>query len=229
MEENRFFKLVWRFNGLVIMIAGLLAVMTLLFVAYQVFNELTKERAVHNIVNVDEGADAEDILRLGYFEQPNSDKVLMIPVQVDQSYDQDYFSKSATSTRNYLFVNTESGEKKWLFKHANYLIASARKVRLSDDAADESAVAIVYQVVKEDSDQDGRLSASDLSVIAITAPDGSDYQEVVEGVEFMTDHALMGTQDLFLIYRKAGVLYSLLFDLEQREIRESQKLPAMAG
>ena len=37
MEENKFFKLVWRFNGLVISVAGVLAVGVLLFVAFKLF------------------------------------------------------------------------------------------------------------------------------------------------------------------------------------------------
>ncbi len=33
MEENRFFKLVWRFNGLIISVAGVLAIGMLIFSA----------------------------------------------------------------------------------------------------------------------------------------------------------------------------------------------------
>ena len=39
MEENRFFNYVWRINGLLLLLAGLLALALLAFAGYQIYEQ----------------------------------------------------------------------------------------------------------------------------------------------------------------------------------------------
>lgn len=59
MEDNKFFKLVWRFNGLLISVAGILAIGVLLFAVYQIFKDVTRDRNTQNIVNIEESSEVK--------------------------------------------------------------------------------------------------------------------------------------------------------------------------
>lgn len=229
MEENKFFKLVWRFNGLIISVAGILAVGLLAFATYKLFQDVTRERTTRNIVNIEENAEIKENWKLGQFSEINDGKILMLPLNSDQSFDRAYFSKSSNSTRNYLFINTDTSEEKWLFNHTDYLIERSDRLRLGDYNSKEPIVAILYQLVKLDSDHDNRLSAADLTTIAITKPDGSDYEELIKEVELIVDHTLLNKNELFLIYQKAGVSYSAVLNLNSRELTKSHQLPKIGS
>jgi len=225
MEENKFFKLVWRFNGLVISVAGVLAVGVLLVVAFKLFQDVTRDRTTRNIVNIEENAEIKENWRFGQLSKINDGKVLMIPLYSDQSFDRAYFSKSSNSTRNHLFINTETSQKTWLFDHTNYLIERSDKLRKGDFNSKEPILAILYQLVQLDSDNDNRLSAGDLRTIAITNPDGSGYKELIQEVESIVDHTLLNRTELFLVYQKAGVSFSTVLNLESFELTKTDKLP----
>lgn len=224
MEENKFFKLIWRFNGLVISVAGVLAIGVLLFAAYKLFQDVTRERTTRSIVNIEENSEIKENWRLGQFSEINDNKILMIPLHSDQSFDRAYFSKSSNSTRNYLFINTETSQEKWLFDHTNYLIERSDKLRRGDYNSKEPIIAILYQLVKLDSDHDNRLSSADLTTIAITKPDGSGYKELIKEVELVVDHTLLNEKELFLIYQKSGVSYSAILNLENMELTKTRVL-----
>jgi len=225
MEENKFFKLIWRFNGLVISVAGVLAVAVLVFVTYKLFQDITGDRTTRNIVNIEESSEVKENWRFGQLSKFNHNRTLMIPLYSDQSFDRGYFSKSSNSTRNFLFIDTETSEKTWLFNHTNYLIESSDKLRDGDFNSDKPVIAILYQLVQLDSDQDNRLSASDLSTVAISNPDGSGYKELINEVERVVDHTLLNQTELFLIYQKAGKSYSTILNLESFEMSKTEKLP----
>nr|WP_136252412.1 hypothetical protein [Ningiella ruwaisensis] len=229
MEENKFFKLVWRFNGLVISVVGVLAVAVLALVTYNLFQEVTRDGSTSSIVNLEGSSEIEENWRFGQLSKLNDNKTIMIPLFSDQSFNRAYFSKSSSSTRNYLFVNTETSEKKWLFDHTNYLIERSDKLREGDYSSDKPVVAILYQLVQLDSDQNNRLAASDLSTLAITYPDGTGYREVIKDVENIVDHAMLNQTELFIIYQKAGISYSAILNLERFEISESEKLPRVGS
>jgi hypothetical protein len=225
MEENNFFKLVWRFNGLIISIAGLLAIAVLIFASYEIYKSVTRDRSTRNIVNVDEDEKIKEEWRYGQLTKISGTKSFMLALHSDQSFSRAYFSKSSNSTRNYLFINTETSEKKWLFEHTDYLIESTDRLRLGGYDSKEHVVAILYKLVKLDSDQNSRLTVKDLNTIAVTSADGSNYKELISDVELVVDHKLLNEKELLLIYQKNEISYLSIIELDQLEITKNEKLP----
>ena len=228
MEEHHLFKFLWRFNAVVIGVAGVLATGVLLFVAYGLIRDVTREESTQNVVNLVGSVDVEESWRLGQFYNINDGEVLMLPLHSDQLFDFSYTKKSASSARNYLFINTETLDKKWLFNHTNYLVERSERLRAGDlhtDGPERPVVAILYHVVPSDSDQDTRLSTRDLKTVSISRPDGSGYRELISEVDSVVDQILVTEDKLLLSYQKSGVAYIATIDPQGREIVKNEKLP----
>ncbi len=86
MEENKFFKFVWRFNAIIFMVAGILAIGVLFFAGYQIIKDITRERTPRNIVNVSEEQTVDEKWTLGHLKSVDGTPIIMIPLNSDQSY-----------------------------------------------------------------------------------------------------------------------------------------------
>ncbi|GAA0363096.1 hypothetical protein GCM10009092_29350 [Bowmanella denitrificans] len=228
MEDNKFFKLVWRFNGLVISVVGILAIGVLLFAMYQILKDVTRERNTHNIVNIEDGDQVKETWRLGHITHLSGHKTLMIPLDSDQSFNREYFSKSSSSTRNYLFINTETDSSKWLFDHTNYLVEHADQLRIGDYSSKKPVLAILYTLVKLDSNGDSHLTTSDLTTIAISKPNGSGYREVLTDIEQVIGSTLLSETELFIIYQLNGKSFSSTINLTNFELGRTKELPKIS-
>ncbi|TRX57985.1 hypothetical protein [Thalassomonas sp. M1454] len=227
MEESKFFKLVWRFNGLIISIAGILAIIVLLFVSYKLIKDATRERTVNNIVNVAEDTEVKENWTLGSIYSVQGTSVLKAPLQSDQSYSRSYYSKSSTSTRNYLYINTQTYDKYWLFDHTNYLIEKSENIRKGDYSSKAPVIATMFHLVKLDSNTDNHLTVSDHITIAFAKPNGTGYLEVLSGVEKFNSSELISDNEFLMIYQKNGSLYSAVINLQDFSLIEDASLPAV--
>ena len=235
MDDHRFFKFVWRFNGLVLMVAlsGVI-VITL----YNVVKELLHTRPPNVIRNVADDPSGEEKWRLGYPQQIDGTSFVYIPLISEQEDIKlrdvrhkgslDSYSGEAYSdpTRNILFVNMEKNEMKWLFPTNNQLVT---QVRLLPETAyndkKRRIEAILYQVVKKDTDGNKRLTVDDDTVIAFSLPDGSKYKDVLSSADRLIDAMLLENRMLFLMYQTKGVGYSSTLRLDDFATVKKVELP----
>lgn len=226
MEENKFFRFVWRFDGVLFMIAGVLLIGVLAIAGYKIARDVTRERNTCNIVNVQEGVDLEENWLLGRMMDIQDSPWAMIPLNSDQSYAQSYYSKSSSSARNYLFVNSRTNEKHWLFKTNQYLIAHAIFLPKTGYGPREKPVRVIlYQIVKSDTNGDERLTDEDLKTIALSSPDGRDYKEILDGIDMVVGHKLVDENNLFIVFQKNGVGFSANVSLADFKIGHETELP----
>lgn len=216
----------WRFNGLIISVVGILAMGALLLGIFQIFKEVTRDRNTQHVVNIEKSSDSNENWRLGNFISLKGHNTLMIPLNSDQDIDRGYFSKSSNSTRNYLFIDTETNSNKWLFEHTNYLIENAQQLRVGDNYnSPEPVLAILYKLVKLDSNNDGLLSPSDKLTVAISRPDGSHYQEVFSKDEEIIDSYMLSKDELFIMFQASGKYYSSKLNLSTFVLSAKLELP----
>ena len=226
MDENRFFKFVWRFNGIVLMVVAVLAIGVLGFAGYQIFRETTREREVRNIVNVTDETDLDERWRLGYLGNVDGTPYLMIPLHSDQSYAQSYYSKTSYSTRNYLFINSATNQKRWLLDTNDYLIMKDEMLFVGKhDTEDRKVKAILYHMVKGDTNGDDRLTHDDLSVVALSKPDGTEFREILLDLDVFIGHRVLDENSTLLIYQKKGKGYSATLSLENFVLSSATELP----
>ncbi len=226
MEENRFFKLVWRFNGLVISIAGILAICVLAFGTYKLVQEVTRERTVMNIVNVEEESKKEHEWKLGHMSKIKGTPYVFVALKSSQKIERSYYSKSSSPARNYLFINTNNNSNKWLFEHSKYLIVSNQSLSHGDyNDKDKPVLAILYELVKADTNSDKLLSNKDKKAIAFSSPDGRNYKEVLSNIDILVGSQLTDSNSLLVIYQKDGIGYSASIDLANFKLINNAELP----
>jgi hypothetical protein len=136
-----------------------------------------------------------------------------------------------TNIRNVLFFVGEEMDATWLFKTHKNLVLCLCKLRENNDYDNkEEVVGLYVNVVKKDTDGDGKLTENDLSNIALLNVDGSGYKDVETGIKQIIDSSVTddGQNVMFLVQVGAAVLmkkYSLrtLNKVSERKISEITK------
>lgn len=196
------------------MAAGVLAIGVSAFVLYEIFGDVTEERSRLNIVNAQSEDDVEEEWQLGQIMQIPGSPYVMIPLRSDRRNVQSDYSKSGLSVQNYLFINSETNESNWIFENNKHLILSAGFIPEEYYGSDQEDVqAVLYEVIKEDTNDDGSLSDEDLMTISLSRTSGDKYTEVVDDVEEFVGHAFFENDKLLIVYQKGGIGYSARIDL----------------
>ncbi len=191
MNETGFFRLLWRFNAIGIAVALLIAIALSLFAVFIIATDI-KNRNIftHNVKSVDKGAkdknhhSVEQRYTLGSPKNVSGHDVIYMPLNSVVTYDPSLFSKSTSSyTVNYAFFDITSLESYWLFYHRNFLIISMRELYTGSQKENNKVVdAYIYSLVKEDTNNDGKLTSSDNITVAISDPRGKSYTELLPSV-----------------------------------------------
>lgn len=230
MEESKLFRFVWRFNGVVIMVAGVLAIGVLAFAGYKIVGDATRERRTHNIVNVQEDKAIEEKWKLGYMSHIQGSPYVMIALNSDQSYAQSYYGKSTSSARNYLFINGRNNEATWLFRTNQYLVTDTDILSVKESGSNEQrAEAIFYRVVKKDTNNDKRLTDDDLLSIGLSLPSGKGYKEILDGIELFVGHKYLDKNRILIVFQKGGVGYSANINLKGFAVSNITQIPKVGS
>lgn len=213
MQDNKFFQFVWRFNALLLMTSGLLAVAILLFALFgEILNN--RDRVNNNIVNVDRDTEIIENLKISDYREVKGTSYVFFPLKLAQSYSRgSYSSKSTSSQRNYLFVDLKnSKDKHWLLPDNESLIFSNVQIPARSVAGEPRA--ILYTLVTKDTNDDRRLTASDLLTISVSKPNGKNYRVVAEGVSRLLGYKPIDDSQMAVIYKRDRSIYSQLVNLD---------------
>lgn len=207
MTSRRFFAYVWRVNGLVLLVAGLLLVVILAIIGLQFVRDAVRPRSVDNVANTMVDEVEREKAQLGEFSRIEGSDLIRAPLSIAQTYALSVGSKQAESVRNYLFVHAKSRSSYWLLPSTDKVILGERT--LPETAYGEKALpvrAMVYTIVEADSDKDGRLTDRDRKTIGVTSPDGANLRRVAEDVEEVHFADLATPSVVTVVYSKGGKL-----------------------
>lgn len=225
MTENKFFRFVWRFNAIAIMLTALVVIIVGSVLGLVMYRDSTRQRSVTNVVNIERTSNVAEILRLGQSTPIEGTSYLMAPLTSDQTYSQSYYDKSAYSQRNVLFIDTRGTGSHWLFSTNEYLIINDSLIAEGMEQQRPKPVrAILYLVVKADTNHDRRLTDSDTKTISLSSPDGSKYKEIIPDVDVLVGHHLIDKDFLFVVYQRQGTVYSARIALSDLSIVNQTEL-----
>ncbi len=207
MRTSRLFKIIWRINSILILLVGVIAGGLLAYAGYTIYKEQA-QRYANDVVNVAPDTDVSAEWRLGTFNRIGGTNYLMAPAYSKQTYAAgnigSYSSaeKSASATRNYLFVNADDKSSHWLIATNAQLFLSANEVKFyAANNEQMPAKWMEYQVIKADTSRDDRLTAKDKITFAISDVIGTDYKELVTDIVEILGSKMRDENTLLLFYR----------------------------
>ncbi|GAA4494704.1 hypothetical protein [Pseudaeromonas paramecii] len=223
MEENRFFKYVWRINGLLLLLVGLLAAALLAFTGYQLYAS-SGLRAPHDLPRTTD-TKTPSPRQLGTPVAIAGTPHVMVPLWADAVEKRDYFSKSNDNASNYLFIDGQHQTQHWLLPDNNRLILGSDLLSELGCCDDKRTIrAILYQVVTADSNGDQRLSQQDAVTLALSRADGSGYRQLIPAVDRLLGQLPLDDHTLLLLYQKQGMGYAAWVSLTDLVLLKEQPL-----
>ncbi len=207
MRAAKAFRWLWRLNAVIIALAGTLAAVVLLFAAYHILNDLTRTRHASGMVNVEGEDSVAETWTYGTLRRIRGTDVAVLDLQSQQSYSLNFGSgKVAEATRNLLFIDTQTGSRRWLLGNNESLITQFEFLPRDYDADSEAqpVALIVYNIVAADTDGDGRLDHGDKQTLMVSRPDGSGNTELFRNVDAIDGYVLRRPDVLLVAYEVGG-------------------------
>ena len=154
-----------------IFMVGIAAGIVCLYFIYEIFKEKTNIRSIGGIINVEQETPKEETIVLGAFSLVPGKNIYMFPIMGNQEYQgSSYYSKSATSIRNYLFYDIRTGIRTKLFdKNKGLIQDSFRIVDMSSGLEQKPVVSTLFEVILNDDDNNGILNDNDFKHLYLYA------------------------------------------------------------
>lgn len=216
-----------RADLIIVITAGLMVLVAVGYVAYKIFTGTLIKRHVDSVVNVDAQARINSEWKLGNFAYLSGTDYLMAAVYSEQDYQMTYSSKEATAVRNYLFINATDKSSRWLIPHHKYLFLRSQNLLRPDEERSDKAVIkwIRYEVVKADTNGDGRLTSDDRRTIAFSNAAGEGYAEIIQNVDEVLGSHLRDENTWLEIYKSGDKNFVAEINLPQHQITVTKDLP----
>ncbi len=194
--------------------------------------------------NVNEPARAE--MRVGSFRQVTGTGFLMARAYAVKesgiletiesgSYSSSY-GKGAEPARNLLFASLDDLSGLWLLPHNRFLIWATEELPPAKDGGvgvykmtiPEQRVArwIYIELIKSDTNNNGKWDHEDRKAIAIVDPSGVNYVEVITETDDILQRTMHTEDKLSVAYRSNAKYFIANIDLPQRQVT-TKDLPAM--
>ncbi|MDQ4120971.1 MAG: hypothetical protein M3209_05955 [Acidobacteriota bacterium] len=237
MKREKLFRNKWNTKTLLILATCLAVFGVLSLISYKIYKGVTRNRQVQNVVNVETTTRVESEWEFGSFERVSGTDYAMAPTHSKQNYQTSYYEKDASAVRNYLFVNTVDKSSRWLIPTNKYLFLTTerlprqqieqntRSMKQADDNKDEAVKWIKYEIVKSDTNLDGRFTAKDRRTIAVSSATGEGYVEVIDDVEDVLGSMLRDNDTLLIFYRTNGNSFVTEVNLPSRQVTITRELP----
>ncbi len=234
-DENRFFKFVWRFNGIVLMIVGVAAICAMIVSVYALRDEIGRGGNRRNTATINERVSSKDHWSLGTLTKIDGTDFSMIPLLSDQDHAKSSsgeFSGSSSGpgncVNNMLFINIVNNNSKWLFNTNKYIILNSELISEYESCQNNRIVrAVLYVVVRKDTNGDKKISYDDKMDIAVSTCGGDDYKEIVTGIDNFIGHQAIDKDKLFIAYKKQGAGHSAIVSLGDFSLINQKSFPAL--
>lgn len=228
MKLNRYDKLIWRINGALIALGGVIALILMLITGYKIFQEIFRERSITDVVNINEETRRGEYLSLRRFYRIQGTKWLVAALDAQQDYKQSYYSKSGSSTRNYLFFDTLNQSTHWLLNNNSSLILANHQLLENPtniDGERGKVIGAVYEIVRKDSDGDIRLNSDDRKSVVFYSFQTGAYLDLLEGIDELLGVEQISSNEALIFFKDNRKNFTVSLDLLSNELSERAELP----
>jgi hypothetical protein len=230
MEENKFFKFIWRVNALVIFGAasGVLITLVCLAVtlAYDAFfrdqNNYTGALSANITQSIErENGEKEKMEELFFKNATPIAGTDYYRLTLETKRDYSHYKSiklNGNFTRNHLFLHNTNGQSHWLLPDNKSHILKVVGIKPYDDANKEhnsrylgtDVDAYVYGILSKDTNEDDVLDSKDKRTLSISNKIGKNYTVLDENIDqVMSAQALKGRR-LSILYKKDQSFFTLV-------------------
>ena len=146
-----------------------------------------------------------------------------------QSWSRGVLSSSSydkqTSTRNYLFFDGNSKTNHWLRPDSEFMFLEHRELTQNQTDANPKVQRLLYSLVKADSNDDQQLNSDDTKAIALSEPNGKNYQELIQNIDQIQQIHQQNDQRVLVFYRADEKHFVADIDFIQGKLLATQELP----
>ena len=225
---ERFFSLIWRANALIVFAAGLAGIALVAVVFFQLAREFREPRRVAGVVNLADEEIESESFHFGSFEPIAGSSYLSAPLYTDQGYPLGSISKVSRASRNYLFFNPQDSAAHWLLPNNKGLVEWRRQFPQSRGMeTPEPVVAVLWEIIDQDSTGDLKLTENDLSSIYASGPAGTPLKLLVSGVQEVLGANQTASNTAFLMFLKENDLRAAAVNLESLSLVSDEKVSTL--
>jgi hypothetical protein len=231
MDDNRFFKFIWRVNALAIALLLMIAVCAM---AWEMgLRKVFAPRDVSQVVNID--TTDQSLVQKRQISAPTKlegHDLFLVSVNSEQQYDTEYSSKGTRNTRRNIGIyDPKSGTIKWVFPTQDQLITEVTTLFVEQSKPSGQTVSVADSLlitfVDNDTNGDKRLSNSDVKSLHARKILEAEGKTVLTNID--SDPRVWGLKgkQRVLFFKRDGVLQSALFDSDTMTIDSTHaiKLP----
>ncbi len=229
---------IWKINGIIILFAGIAALVVALFAVYDIFLRNIEPEPVVNLADDPKGVEkwrlsrgeaipGTDILMLSLISE-NKEVSKQGPMPIfssGRSYSGRAYNLPA---KNILFLDMSNNQSRWLFDTTSQLILSSQPFPYYDRTELDKRVSpkvIFYSVVIKDTNEDGILNNQDQTALAISNTNGDDFQIIIDSFDRIIAKETTGKNKALIVYQNEGTVYSMLFGLDPFKAISTKALP----
>jgi len=241
MDENRFFKWIWRMVAiglLLLTIAGLYSFIKSEIRRANIHEVIRKEpistlardpqKVEKWVLRVAPMADNSDYTILALYSKNHKVKGLNQNYYAPKGYYQDI-------AKNIIFINTKNNSSHWLFPTNNQLILTYQSdsylfleeisYPVYRNKKKEKARFIYYKLINKDTNGDKIITKADHLNFAISDISGKNYKVIIENIEAIINIKIVNRDTINVIYQKDGIAHSLKLNTNNFEIISDIELP----
>lgn len=224
MTPQRFFRYVWRTNGVLIFLAALGAICLVLFVMYQMFSDRGHFPHDQGPVEVAGTKVAGGHESLGDLKRVRGTDFYMAPLYAHELPTLGLSSGYSLDTLNYLFFDLRASGAHWLVPGRQQVFSWHQALAWPCDEESAPVVGHLFQVVNVDTNGDARLTGDDHSSLAVSDPGGRRFTVLVNDVQDLHGHEVLSPTRVLVFFSAAEQLRVAEVDIQDRVIVTNKQL-----
>ncbi len=180
------------------------------------------------------GAAVKLQLNYGTFAKIEGTSYLMSPLRSEQEYTNFGYGsmkeQNNTAIRNYFFFNVADQSTHWALPHNEFLFANCEKISRENKKVkyeEESlpVAAIYYEIIKADSNGDGKINTGDKRTISFSDAIGANFIELIPNVDEILGKERLNDDVLLIFYKSEGKSLIAQVSISDRKLIAAKELP----
>ncbi len=230
MNTDKFFKRIWNINSVIILLGSLCILASL---ASSLARDLFRDKIMPE-QTLDLAADTQNDEKwsLGYPEKIQGSKYYLIPLESEKKQveaDSEVmrfasYEPNSNRAKNILFIDNISNESTWLFESVKQLIINKVILTFKNSDKNISTKAIYYEVINNDTNNDGVYDLKDKRSFSLSKVDGTGYREIISGYNSIVEASINDNENLFVIYIINEKVHSMVINLNNFEVIHKNQL-----